>query len=102
MPHFLYRLIAPRGNFATTMSAAEAELMKVHSVYWRDLVASGTALVFGPVADPDGMWGLAIFSAPSSADAEALVRADPVLAADMGFTSDVLPMLSAVTAAGLD
>jgi len=35
MPTFVLRLIAPRRNFAQTMTDAEREIMNRHAAHWR-------------------------------------------------------------------
>lgn len=56
MSHFLYRLIPPRPTFDQDMNEAEATIMGQHVDYWRKQTQRGTAIVFGPVADPAGAW----------------------------------------------
>jgi uncharacterized protein YndB with AHSA1/START domain len=53
--YFICRLLAPRPTFAFDMNEAEVAVMQEHVGYWRTLMASGTALIFGPVADPKGL-----------------------------------------------
>ena len=55
MMYFLCRLIAPRPTFAQDMTEKEAEVMRAHVAYWTALAKKGTAIIFGPVADPDGV-----------------------------------------------
>jgi hypothetical protein len=40
------------------VSEAEAGIMVQHAHYRQGLMDRGTAVVFGPVADPAGVWGL--------------------------------------------
>jgi uncharacterized protein len=84
MAHFVYRLIPPRPTFAADMNDAEAEVMGRHSAYWRELLAHGRVVVFGPVADPNGVWGLGVFEAEDEAAARALVRDDPAISSGTG------------------
>ena len=97
MPHFLYRLNPPRASFASDLTEGEAALMQQHSAYWSDLAGRDIAIVFGPVLDPGGVWGLAVFEAETPEGAEALARRDPVISAGCGFSFKLHPMLSAVT-----
>jgi hypothetical protein len=60
MPYFFFKLIAPRPSFAFDMREEERGLMQSHSVYWRGLLDKGTVLVFGPVLDPKGPFGVCI------------------------------------------
>jgi hypothetical protein len=55
---FVCRLLAPRPTFMQDITAEERALMGAHSVYWREAMARGMVVVFGPVADPAGPWGL--------------------------------------------
>jgi uncharacterized protein YndB with AHSA1/START domain len=95
-PHFLCRLIAPRPSFAMDMSDAERKIMQAHSMYWRKRLDEGTAIVFGPVADPSGPWGLGVVRAENEAALRAFQAEDPAIAAGVGFRYENLPMLSAV------
>lgn len=97
--YFLCRLIPPRPTFAQDMSAEEADMMKRHAVYWTELLARGSAIVFGPVGDPAGVWGMVVVRAADEAEVKALTAADPAIAAGRGLRFEVLPMLRAVTRA---
>jgi uncharacterized protein len=79
MSHFLYRLIPPRPTFDRDMSEAEAAIMGQHVTYWQEQIERGTAIVFGPVADPAGAWGLAVVDTDSEEDVRALGLADPAV-----------------------
>jgi len=93
---FLYKLIAPRVTFAQDMTDAEAQLMKVHGEYWKELADRGVAVVFGPVLDPKGSWGLAIVEAKDAAEVHAIGADDPAIKSQFGFQFEVYPMLQAV------
>ena len=60
---FLCRLLPPRPSFVHDMTGDEAAIMQSHVSYWTELMAKGLAVVFGPVADPRGPWGLGIVRA---------------------------------------
>jgi uncharacterized protein YciI len=96
MPYFLYKVIPPRPQFATTLTAAEREIMQSHIAYWKDLTAKGKVVVFGPVADPKGDWGVAIVEADDLAEAERFNAGDPAIQSDHGFTGEIMPMPVAV------
>ena len=53
---YLFRLIPPRADFAQTMTDAEQQAMAKHMAYWQELLAAGRVVVYGPVADPEGVW----------------------------------------------
>lgn len=92
MPYFFSRLIAPRVTFAHDMTDAETAIMGRHAAYWAELLASGSVVVFGPVLDPKGAWGLGIVRAETEADARVLIEADPILGAGLGFGYEMFPM----------
>jgi uncharacterized protein YciI len=94
--HFVYKLIPPRPTFgAGDMTEAEAAIMRDHAAYWSQHLANGMAIVFGPVTDPTGNWGLAVVEADTEADARALRDADPAVTSGLA-TVDILPMPVAV------
>lgn len=90
--YFLCRLLPPRPDFMTTMSADERNIMLAHVGYWSEKVASGNALAFGPVADPKGGYGIGIIRVYDPAEMEVLRAADPAMRANVGFSYEVLPM----------
>jgi uncharacterized protein YndB with AHSA1/START domain len=93
---FLCRLLPPRPTFASDMTPDERKVMLAHGAYWREHLAKGTTIVFGPVADPKGGWGLGVVRAASEAEVRAFERQDPVILANLGFSYEVMPMLTAV------
>lgn len=84
MSWYLYRLTAHRPDFAETMSEAEMATMMAHVDYWRGPLAEGRVLIYSPVADPDGSWGMCVVRAESEAELEALRDNDPAYVADIG------------------
>ena len=60
MPTFVLRLIAPRPNFAQTMTDAEREIMNRHAAHWRPYLERGDMVVFGPILTEDDSYGLAV------------------------------------------
>ena len=98
MPHFVYKLIPPRPGFAQDMTPEEGALMAAHSEHWRGLMDEGRVLVFGPVLEPDGVWGMAVVEAAGADEVSAWGDADPAVASGV-MTFAVLPMLSAVVPA---
>ena len=71
-------------------------MMKRHVVYWTGLLQRGVAIVFGPVADPKGGWGVGIVRTSTEAEVNALRDGDPVMLAKSGFRYEILPMPRAV------
>ena len=89
---FLYKLTPPRKTFPQDMTPSEAKLMQEHAAYWRGLLSQQRIIVFGPVADPAGTYGIAVIPASSEAQARDLVMNDPIIKANIGFKFDVFAM----------
>jgi hypothetical protein len=100
MSLYLYKLVPPRPTFRHDMTPAEAAVMERHFAYWQRRVDAGEALVYGPVADPAGAWGLAVICAGSTDEARAFVEDDPAIADGLG-TSDLFDLPDAVAAPSL-
>lgn len=96
MPHFVCKLIPPRPSFASEMSEQEAAAMAEHAAYWARLLEAGPVVIYGPVADPEGVYGLAIVEAADPAEVERLTADDPVIKAGLGLRYHCAPMLQAV------
>ncbi len=95
MAYFVYKLIPPRPTFATDMSDDEAAVMGQHGDYWQDLFGRGHVVVFGPVGDPSGTWGLGVIEAETEDDVRALVADDPAVKSGMA-KFEVYPMPVAI------
>ena len=102
MGGFVLRLIGPRPTFPGDMTPAEAELMGQHAAYWRELTRAGTAVAFGPVLDPEGVYGLAVLRAFDEVEAQGVAAVDPVIRADAGFRFEIAPMMALVTRDDVD
>jgi len=96
MKYYLCKLIPPRPAFAQDMTEAEAKLMQKHVTYWKGLMDKGLVIVFGPVADPNGTYGVAIIELDDEADAISLGTNDPTIKANVGFKFEVYPMPQAM------
>jgi uncharacterized protein len=79
MSTFVFRLKAPRPNFALDMSEEEREIMGRHAAYWQPYVESGHMVVFGPVLDGTGSWGLGVIEADDEEELRAFAAGDPVV-----------------------
>jgi uncharacterized protein len=79
MTTFVFRLKAPRPDFALDMTDEEREIMGRHAEYWQPLVASGQMVVFGPVLDRTGSWGLGVVEAEDEDELRAFAAGDPVV-----------------------
>ena len=99
MPHFFCKLTAPRPTFPFDMSDAEKTLMQQHAAYWMGMLNEGAVVVFGPVMDPDGPFGMGIVEGSDEADVKRRTDADPVMKAGIGFKIDIMPMRAITRAA---
>ena len=79
MSTFVFRLQAPRPTFALDMSDEEREIMARHAAHWRPWVESGQKVIFGPVLDSSGSWGLGVVEADDEEKLRAFAAEDPVV-----------------------
>jgi uncharacterized protein YciI len=92
MPHFFLKLVAPRPTFANDMNDQEKAMMQEHLLYWKGRQDKGDVLVFGPVLDPKGPYGMGILSVTDETEARAFAAGDPAMKANVGFTCEIYPM----------
>jgi uncharacterized protein YciI len=76
---FVFRLLAPRPDFALDMTDAEREIMARHAAYWQPFIDSGQMVFFGPVLDDTGSWGLGVVEGEDEAEFMAFAAGDPVV-----------------------
>jgi uncharacterized protein YciI len=74
------------------MNDQESRVMMEHGAYWRRLMDQGKAIIFGPVLDPQGGWGLGVMETADQSELRALFADDPVSRSGLGFRLEVLPM----------
>ena len=79
MTTYVFRLQAPRPTFALDMTDAEREIMGAHAAYWRPLIDSGQMVVFGPVLDSTGSWGLGVVESEDEQELSTFAAGDPVV-----------------------
>jgi uncharacterized protein len=81
MSTFVFRLEAPRPTFALDMTDDERDIMARHAAYWQPFIDSGQMVIFGPVLDVTGSWGLGVVEAEDQDEDELRVFAagDPVV-----------------------
>src|SRR5919199_1296166 len=79
MATFVFRLKAPRPTFAEDMTDEEREVMGRHAAHWQRFVDSGQMVVFGPVLDGTGSWGLGVIEADDEAELRTFAAGDPVV-----------------------
>jgi uncharacterized protein YciI len=81
------------------MNPAEAEAMSAHAAYLTDLTDKGIGFAFGPVFDPNGVFGMGIIEAADEGEARALTEKDPVVVAGIG-RYEIFPMRLSITRKG--
>jgi uncharacterized protein len=79
MPTFVFKLKAPRPTFALDMTEQEREIMGRHAAHWQPLIDSGRMVVFGPVLDSSGSWGLGVVEGDDEEELRAFAARDPVV-----------------------
>jgi uncharacterized protein YciI len=79
MPTFVLRLIAPRPDFAQTITDAEMEIMGRHAAHWSPYVERGDMVVFGPVLTENDSYGLAIVETDDEQAVREFAAQDPVV-----------------------
>ena len=91
--YFLVRTNNPRPTFHLDMTEAQRATMAAHVAYWTAKAHEGISVVFGPVADPEGVYGIGVFEVADEAEMRGLLGEDP---ADGLLTYRLTPMAGAV------
>ena len=78
-PAFVFRLVPRRPTFALDMSDEERAIMGRHAAHWQPLIDSGQMVVFGPVLDETGSWGLGVVVADNESELRAFAASDPAV-----------------------
>ena len=79
MATFVFRLKAPRPDFALTLTDEEREIMGRHAAHWQRYIDSGQMEIFGPVLDGTGSWGLGVLEADDEDELREFAARDPVV-----------------------
>jgi uncharacterized protein YciI len=93
MSTFVFRLKAPRPSFAQDMTDEEKEIMGRHAAYWQPFIDSGQMVVFGPILDSTGSWGLGVIEAEDEDELRAFAAGDPAVTSGTG-TLEIGKMLT--------
>ena len=75
--HFVLKFTPCRPNFAQTMTNEEKKIVEQHIAYWKNYMSKGIMLIFGPVLDPKGIYGLGIIAVDSEEQISGLMENDP-------------------------
>ena len=100
VPTFVLRLIAPRPNFAQTLTDSEREIMNRHAAHWRPYLERGDMVVFGPILTDDDSYGLAVVETDDEQALREFAAQDPVVTT--GTAASGLGRLAAGTSADAD
>jgi uncharacterized protein len=79
MSTFVFRVKAPRPTFALDMTDEEREIMGRHAAYWQPFIDSGEMVIFGPVLDGTGSWGLGVIESENEDELRAFAAGDPAV-----------------------
>src|ERR1700760_5143469 len=79
MATFVLRLIAPRPNFAQTLTDHERAIMNQHAAHWRPYLERGDMVVFGQVLTDDDSYGLAVVDTDDEQALREFAAQDPVV-----------------------
>ncbi|MHB1922389.1 MAG: YciI family protein [Chitinophagaceae bacterium] len=77
--YFFLKLLPPRPSFNQDMNQEEKTLMEQHFIYWKELQNQGKVIVFGPVLDPGGVYGVAIVVVDTEEEMRGFAAKDPVV-----------------------
>ena len=97
MAFFFARLVPARPDFPADMTPAEGEAMQRHGAFLGEQLARGVLVVAGPVFDPAGAFGAAVYEADSIDIVQSLLASDPANAVGR---YEVLPMGPTIARAG--
>jgi hypothetical protein len=91
--YFFIRTNNPRPTFHLDMTPEERSTIEKHVAYWSEKAKQGIAIVFGPVMDPKGVYGIGINQVRDEAEMRELLDHDPAKGL---LRYEVLPMARAV------
>ena len=94
--YFVLHLLPSRSNFAQTMTKEEQSIMMKHIAYWTKIMNEGKVLAFGPVLDPNEVYGLGIISVDNEQEVKDFIANDPASAINK---YEYYPMMAIVPAA---
>lgn len=75
--YFAMHLLPCRPDFAFTMTEEERAVMMQHVAYWTEKMNDGKVVVFGPVMDPKGPYGLGVVIAENEQEIASFIENDP-------------------------
>jgi len=91
--YFALRLNPSRPDFAQSMTEEERAIMQQHGSYWQEYMNQGKVVVFGPVLDPNSIYGFGILSVNDEQEVKDFIAGDP---ANKINSYEYYPMLAVV------
>jgi uncharacterized protein YciI len=91
--YFALKLNPSRPDFAQTLTDDERTIMRQHATYWREHMAKGKVIVFGPVLDPKAVYGFGIVAVDNEQEVKDFIAGDPAAAIN---SYEYYPMLAVV------
>lgn len=89
--YFVAKLIPPRPTFHLDMAEEERRIMQEHAAYWMNLTDKRIVIAFGPVLDPQGVYGLGIIEAENEDMVNNLLTNDPAVKSELA-RIEIYPM----------
>jgi len=77
------------------MTDDERNIMLQHIEYWKEQMDKGIAVAFGPVLDPNGVYGAGIIQVDDEAETRPLAENDPAILSGLQ-TFEIYPMPNAI------
>jgi uncharacterized protein YciI len=77
MPHYFLKIIPCRPTFAFDMTDDERAIMQRHVVYLGGLMDKGKMVVYGPVMDPKGPYGMGVVEVENEYELSEIIKNDP-------------------------
>jgi len=75
--YYFLKLVPRRPTFAQDMTPDEQSIMMQHVAYWKKFLEEGKVLVYGPVLDPQAVYGMGIVAIDDEEEVKALIAGDP-------------------------
>jgi uncharacterized protein YciI len=92
MKAYLTKWVPPRNDFLSTITEREKALFEQHGDWQTRLRDQRLIVANGPVVDPAGSYGVALWEISDDADIAALTAEDPIVQAEIGHY-EYFPML---------
>jgi uncharacterized protein len=74
--YFFVRTQNSRPTFHLDMTIEERSIMERHVAYWSEKATQGIAIVFGPVMDPKGVYGIGVYQVRDENEMHELLKHD--------------------------